>query len=62
MVFKIEYNLEKLSNGTFEGVKDKTLTKYNLKIKITKDLSKYENFFKSLNFNLDGKNWSIILE
>ena len=60
--FKLETNIDKLSNGTFEGVKDKSLPKYNLKLVQNKDLAKYENFIKSLGFTLEGKNWSISLE
>jgi hypothetical protein len=60
--FKFNSNIDKLPHGTFEGVKDKSLPRYNIKITNTKDLAKYEHFIKSLGFNLDGKNWSIILD
>lgn len=60
--FDLKTNLEKLSNGIFEGVKDKSLPTYNLKITNSNDLKKYEKLIKSFNFNLVGKYWSIILD
>jgi len=59
---KFETSIEKLSNGKFEGIENKSLPRYNLKIVNTKDLTKFEKIIKSFGFSLDGKNWSIILD
>jgi superfamily II DNA or RNA helicase len=62
--FKVDHKIEKLNNGIFEGKRNKSLVKYILKINNTKDVNKYENFFKSNKFELNSANneWSITIE
>ena len=60
--FKIEHKVEKLGNGIFEGSRDKKLPTYLLKIPITKDLNKFDGYFKSLQFKIENSNYTILIE
>jgi superfamily II DNA or RNA helicase len=60
--FKIEHKVEKLGNGIFEGSRDKKLPTYLLKIPITKDLNKFDGYFKSLQFKIENSSYTILIE
>lgn len=60
--FKVEYEIEKLDNGIFEGIRNKNLVRYNLNVKNNKDLERYENFLTTLGFKLENKFWTILIE
>lgn len=61
--FKIDSKIEKSSNGIFENVRDKSLVKYLLKIPFSDDLSKYDNFFSKIGFEIDEKKyWYMTIE
>jgi superfamily II DNA or RNA helicase len=60
--FKIDYEVETLDNGIFEEIRDKKLIRYIIHIQNNKDLSKYENFIKLLDFILEKNIWSLIIE
>jgi hypothetical protein len=60
--FKIEHKVEKLGNGIFEGSRDKKLPTYLLKIPITKDLNKFDGYFKSLHFKIENSSYTILIE
>ena len=60
--FNIENSIEKLSNGIFEGKRDKSLAKYILNLTTTKDMARYDNFLTKLGFSLKEKRWSLVIE
>ena len=59
---KIEHSIEKLSNGIFEGKRDKSLTKYILYLTNNKDIGKYDNYLTTTGFKLKDNFWSITIE
>lgn len=61
--FKLDFVIDKSTNGIFEGIRNKSLIKYTLKIVNNADLKRFEKLFKQNGFTLTNNiHWVITIE